>query len=453
MYSKMKKTIIYKLLIASISALSLLGGCADKLDVQPVNNVDANEAVKTSSDVEALLVGAYDAMGDADVYGGNILRDAELMGDDGEIFWDGTFVAPEEIFRKSLLRNNDQANVTWSDSYKVINIVNNVLENLSVVNEAEKERVEGEAKFIRGIMFFELVRTYAPAFTDGNPASNPGIPLILTPTKVIGESAKAARNTVQEVYTQVIADLTSAASLLPESNDFFANKYAATAMLSRVYMMQQNYAAAAEAASQVIESGEFELVPNYADAFNNGSNTPEDIFAMQVTSQDGVNEMNTFFGAAEYAGRGDIIIEDAHLALYEEGDERFNLFYEDESGVMRTGKWINQFGNVNIIRLAEMYLTRAEANFRAGIAIGDSPVNDINVIRERAGLDPLATVTIEDIMRERRLELAFEGHLIHDIKRTKGSVGDLPYNSPKLVFPIPQRETYINPNLTQNAGY
>ncbi|QHT65527.1 RagB/SusD family nutrient uptake outer membrane protein [Rhodocytophaga rosea] len=449
----MKKSIIYKLVIASISVFSLLSGCADKLDVQPVNTVDAKEAVKTSSDVIALLVGAYDAMGDADVYGGNVLRDAELMGDDGEIFWDGTFVAPEEIFRKSLLKNNDQANVTWSDSYEVINIANNVLDNLSVVEEAERERVEGEAKFIRGVMFFELVRTYAPAFTDGNPASNPGVPLILAPTKVIGESAKAARNTVQEVYTQVIADLTSAESLLPESNGFFATTYAAAGMLSRVYMMQQNYQAAADAANRVIDSGEFELVSDYAGEFNNGSNTDEDIFAIQVTSQDGVNEMNTFFGAAEYAGRGDIIIEDAHLAMYEEGDERFNLFYEDESGVIRTGKWINQFGNVGIIRLAEMYLTRAEANFRAGAAVGDTPVNDINVIRERAGLDPLAAVTIDDIMRERRLELAFEGHLIHDIKRTKGSVGDLPYNSTKLVFPIPQRETDVNPNLTQNAGY
>jgi starch-binding outer membrane protein, SusD/RagB family len=218
-------------------------------------------------------------------------------------------------------------------------------------------------------------------------------------------------------------------------------------------MMQQNYPAAAAAANRVIESGEFELVANYASAFNNGSNTSEDIFAMQVTSQDGVNEMNTFFGAAEFAGRGDIIIEDAHLALYEEGDKRFNLFYEDESGVMRTGKWINQFGNVNIVRLAEMYLTRAEANFRAGTAVGDTPVNDINVIRERAGLNPLAAVTIADIMLERRRELAFEGHLIHDIKRTRANVGNLPFNSPKLVFPIPQRETDVNPNLVQNAGY
>jgi hypothetical protein len=100
-----------------------------------------------------------------------------------------------------------------------------------------------------------------------------------------------------------------------------------------------------------------------------------------------------------------------------------------------------------------MYLTRAEANLRAGTAIGDTPINDINVIRNRAGLESLEQVTMENIMRERRLELAFEGHLIHDIKRTKGSVGNLPYNSPKLIFPIPQREIDVNPALVQNQGY
>ena len=105
------------------------------------------------------------------------------------------------------------------------------------------------------------------------------------------------------------------------------------------------------------------------------------------------------------------------------------------------------------MRIAEMYLTRAEANTRLGTAVGDTPVNDLNTIRNRAGLPDVATATLADILQERRLELAYEGLRIHDIKRTKGSTGEFQYNSPKLVFPIPQRELNVNKNLEPNAGY
>jgi hypothetical protein len=159
--------------------------------------------------------------------------------------------------------------------------------------------------------------------------------------------------------------------------------------------------------------------------------------------------MNTFFATSDFGGRGDIYIEPAHFDRYDPADERLNLFYDDE----RTGKWNNLFGNVNIVRLSEMYLTRAEANFREGTTVGENPVDDINTVRVRVGLAPLGALTIDDILNERLLELAFEGHLIHDLKRTQRSVGSLPYNADELVFPIPNRERIINPGLTQNPGY
>ncbi len=85
--------------------------------------------------------------------------------------------------------------------------------------------------------------------------------------------------------------------------------------------------------------------------------------------------------------------------------------------------------------------------------MGDTPLNDINLIRERVNLDPLVTLTLDDILLERYLELAFEGHLIHDLKRTQSNVGDLPFDAPELIFPIPLRERDINPDLVQNEGY
>jgi hypothetical protein len=100
-----------------------------------------------------------------------------------------------------------------------------------------------------------------------------------------------------------------------------------------------------------------------------------------------------------------------------------------------------------------MYLTRAEANFREGTSIGSTALDDINRIRNRAGLSDLGALTIDDILNERLLELAFEGHLLHDLKRTQRSVGALSFDADELVFPIPQRERIINPGLTQNPGY
>jgi hypothetical protein len=160
--------------------------------------------------------------------------------------------------------------------------------------------------------------------------------------------------------------------------------------------------------------------------------------------------MNTFFANSDFGGRGDIYIEPAHFDYYDAGDVRRELFYEDD---LRTGKWNNQFGNVNIIRLSEMYLTRAEANLVAGTSIGATPLNDVNVIRTRAHAPTFGSITLTDILNERHIELAFEGHLIHDLKRTQRSVGSLAFNAPKLIFPIPNRERLLNPDLAQNDGY
>lgn len=446
-----------KKILILISTIALLSSCGDMLDVKPFNTIDASTAVSTSKDVEALVVGAYTFLGDGDVYGGNLLRDAELIADpfsaSSELFWDGTFVDPGEIWTKNILVTNGQVENTYLDSYRIINICNTVLANLDVVTPDKVDRVEGEAKFIRGTVYFELVRVFGRTWTDANgtPATNPGVPLVLEPNV----TEKVDRSTVAQIYTQVISDLTDAEALLPVSNGFFATTYTATAMLSRVYLMQNNYALARDAANTVIQSGEYALLGNYADNFNNssagaGSNaTSEDVFSIQVTTQSGINNMNTFFATPDFAGRGDIYVEPAHFALYTIGDDRLNLFYDGE----RTGKWNNQFGNVNIIRLSEMYLTRAEANLRLGTNVGDTPLNDINTIRNRVGLLDLVVVTLPDVLAERHLELAFEGHWIHDLKRTQSPVGALAYNANELVYPIPNREITINPAMAQNAGY
>jgi hypothetical protein len=258
---------------------------------------------------------------------------------------------------------------------------------------------------------------------------------------------------VEQIYQQVISDLTEAESLMSDDNDPYATKSAAAAILSRVYLGMGDFANARDAADRVIQSGKFELTAAYEDAFNNASNSTEDIFAMQVNDQDGTNDMQLYCSIPDYGGRdGDVQIEQKHLDLYEDGDARLDMFYEG-NGAIRTGKWKLQFKNVTVVRLAEMYLTRAECNFRLSTAVGDTPENDLNLIRDRVGLDPIVGPTLDDILFERKLELALEGSAIHDLKRLKGSADGFAYNANAMVFPVPAREISANKNLEQNPGY
>lgn len=430
-----------------------LFACDSRLDFEPAQSIDETLALGSSDNVKSVLVGAYDEMGNGSGLGGNALRNSELMADNGELSWAGTFAGPREIFNKAISVENFDVSDFWLDTYNTINITNNVLSALEVVDESDRGIVEGEALFIRSFLYFELVKYYAQPYSAGSTSSNLGVPLVLTPTRSAGAELQVPRNTVEECYQQIIADLQSAASLLPASNGFFATSGAAKALLSRVYLQTGNYQGARDLANEVINSGDYALVDSYAGAFNNGTNTSEDIFAAQVTAQDGVNNMFTFFGSVDVGGRGDIPITQIHLDLYEDGDERLAMFFE-EAGELWSGKWTNQVNNnVNLIRLAEMHLTRAECNSRLGSSIGATPLEDINMIRSRAGLADVASVTLDDILLERRLELAHEGHRLHDAKRLQETIDGLPYNDNSLVFPIPQREMLANLELVQNAGY
>ena len=448
----MKRSIIYFCFMIAAS----LAGCSKALDTTPTQSISEADALKTSSDVQVALVGAYADLGKADSYGGRVFVNPDLLGDNNELIWSGTFQGMTQIFNKSIPVDNGFITNTWLTGYTTINDVNNVLSALTVVDAAQKDKVEGEAKFIRGLVYFDLVRLYGKAFNDGTPASNPGVPIVLTPTRSIDAASIVARNSVAEVYAQVIKDLTDAEAKLPATNGFFATKYSAAAILARVYLQQGDYANAAQAANRVIASGKYALNGSYADEFPsspNGpvpiSNTSEDIFAVQVNATQGINDFNTFYSSN---GRGDITINDVHLNLYETNDDRLNMFYTD-AGSVYTGKFENGYGNVHVVRLAEMYLIRAESNFRLATNVGATPLKDINTIRERVLLPDLATVSLAAILKERKLELAFEGFTLHDLKRLKLSTGTLAWNSPKLIYPVPDREIKVNKKLTQNEGY
>src|SRR5690606_28378835 len=196
-------------------------------------------------------------------------------------------------------------------------------------------------------------------------------------------------------------------------------KSVAAAMLSRVYLQMEKFADARDAAHRVINGSGKSLTTTYAEAFNNTQNSSEDLFAMQVSAQDGSNYMHLFYSIPEFGGRGgDVVPLTAHLVQYEAGDQRRDLYFLGNEDI-RVGKWREEYKNLPLIRLAEMYLTRAEGNFREGTEIGAKPVNDINSIRKRVKLPLKSSITLEEILKERKLELAHEGHFFHDMKRNR----------------------------------
>lgn len=454
----MKKKYIYSVIITSFLVVGLTS-CDKQLDLQPTQSIDQDKALLTSQDVSVALVGAYSELGSTSFMGGRVYITSDFLANTNEVEWSGTYQGMTQIINKAIPKDNIFVKDIWSKGYDVINDVNNVIAALDKVSAASKDKVEGEAKFIRGASYFELVRLFGKAYNDGTPTTNLGVPIVLTPTKGADATNFVSRATVAAVYTQAIDDLTVAEAKLPATNGFYANKYSAAAMLARVYLQKGDYANAASAANRVITSSGKTLTANYVDAFpaiggSAASNTSEDVFAIQVTTQSGSNGFNEFYDSGDYSGRGDAAISNAWKASYESGDRRLNTYFIS-GGSNWIGKFSNQFGNISVIRLAEMYLIRAEANLRLAPASpvgGVTPTADLATVRSRVGL-PSVTATIANILKERKYEFAFEGFALHDAKRTQTNIGSIAWNADKLVFPIPQREMDANPNLVQNPGY
>lgn len=449
-----------KSIIALFVFIIMAVSCEKSLDLTPQQNLDEGLALSSDANVKTVLISAYAALRGHSSTGNNAcyLRNSELAGGIGEISWRGTYTSPREIYNHQIIASNGDITIQWLQSYECINICNNVLSALAVVDSADRASVEGQALFLRSLMYFDLVRFYAKTYEPGTTNSQLGVPLVLTPTHGISEANQVGRNTVEEVYAKIILDLERAATLVPYENGYYASMGAANALLARVYLQKGAYDKARDAANKVIGSDLYSLTQTYAEAFNNTVYSSEDIFAIKYTAADGLNIMTEFWSGVDYGGRdGDIVILPGHLDLYDPADERLSLFwvYDTQTNTVLSGKWNNQYGLINMFRLAEMYLIRAECNQRLGTSIGDTPLNDYNMIHERAGLLPAQSVTLSDILLERRLELAHEGFKLHDMKRLKLNVGALPYNDPRLVFPIPEREVQANPALRgqQNEGY
>lgn len=445
----------------------LVTGCDSLLDVDPQQTIATDLALSTPDNVESAVLGAYDQASSNTLYGGYIQMLSDLMAvSSAEVTWSGTFVQPRQFWQKQVLSDNSFVSAIWLGSYSTINTSNNVLASLGVfTSAARRDRAEGHARFIRASMHYELVKLFARDWNVGTPASELGVPVVTSPTRVASEDLKVARNTVAQVYDAVVADLTIARDKLPTTDALADHRalpttFTASAMLARVHLSRGNFAEAITEASRVINSGRFSLAPTYDRAFNQTAGSPEWIHYIPMSAQDGANDLNVFYGARQNGGRGDIHFTAAFLNRFEASDARRAFFIQIDRNRRQTAKWQGRTADgvdLPLIRLAEMYMIRAEANLRLGTTTGAAPVDDVNVVRARAGASALASVTLTDILDERFREFIFEGHLLNDARRLDGTITvggtPLPARGDRFVFPIPLREIDANDRLVQNPHY
>jgi starch-binding outer membrane protein, SusD/RagB family len=454
--------------------------CDDKLDMKPQQSIDASTALDTPENIKTTLVGAYMQARNANIFGSQFNEFSELLAATTDLNFIGTYEQPREIIQKEITVTDSYVEYCWIDAYGLINICNTLLDEktLSVLKTTEDRNiVEGEAKFLRGWVIFEMTRLFGLPYEPGIENSQPGIPIVLTPTRDVEDAVEVARNTVEECYDQAIADLTTARDLLPEENGIYATKYSASSVLARLYLQQSNFISAATEANNVIESGLFSLTDRPLQPFNIKGTSPEVIFALQNNVASNTAWLTVMYASLNGMGRGDYDIQPGFLVKFDPADLRGMLQTNTEpsftiaditdmyyigvgtilnNGGINTSKWGDYYANIPLLRLAEMYLIRAEANFeKGGTPIGpNTPTDDINLIRARS-LAPVYTseVTQEQIRKERYFELCWEGHRLHDLKRWHSDIGPLHYDAGNLILPIPFREMEVNSLLVQNPWY
>ena len=448
--------------------------------------------IKTPADFYNAVVGMYSSLKQNGLYGtcnsqSSLLNLGETVSDNAD-FGATRAVSNVSIFELedfNFSLSNTLFSAAWTGHYIGISRANTILARLpgASFDAATKTRFEAEAKFLRGLFYFNLVRLFGD------------VQLVTTETSEPSEGYNVPRTTAAKIYELIISDLsfaeTNLPATVPSSEAGRASRWAAKALLGKVYLTQKDYAKASSKLSEVVAGGQFNLTANtYAAVFSNAtafSANKDLILSVQYKSgQIGQgnaiwsacipwNGTGTYFGITGGSGEGFMRPTLDMLNEYEAGDlrktasvatsyvngattvnERYVVKYK-QAGTIAGDADID----FPVLRYADVLLMLAEALNEQGQTAAGIPV--LNQVRTRAGLAGLpAALPQADarlaIEHERRVELAFEGQRWFDLLRTDRylpvmtSKGYATKSFHKL-FPIPQRETDLNPALGQNQGY
>ena len=496
----MKKNIL-KILISGIVVLFIFTGCKKVLDTHPKNSLDLSFAT-TRDGLSATLVSIYDALQASNYYGRDFIVIPELLSDNVEI----TSANTNRLIGQS---NNTPGNhvAIYTTAYRNINRANFILANVDASSATADEKTlwKGECYFLRAMFYADLIKAYsrAPLFLNTSPAGtfDLGVPIVKDPVSVASTVTQPARSKVSEVYDFIVTDLVQANSLLTNSGNsgtpYRARKVAAQGLLSRVNLYRGNWAESERWSDSILLQNVVPLASasSYfnvqASAPSWGNAHPETIFGLSFVSGENTpggeglqyiyyRNLPTIQGYADVTAQTSLRndLGTTGVTGTTSTDLRFtkliSVQVKGSQQVFYTLKWpglkvsgLNGFDDIMIIRTSEILLNRAEARARLGKEA--LAINDVNQIRLRAGLTPFPTtgpgtptgaILISSILKERRVELAFEGHRLWDLLRNGLDVikspsniilGSNAYNF--LYANIPQADLDVNPNLVKNPGY
>ena len=471
-----------KKILMGIALLSVVGSftsCKDFLDEGPELSQSNEITLSKYAGLNDAGSALYTMFQSYHWYGAQYIIQSELRA--------GNAKNPKTLEGSGRYRQDAQWNYTenntsdlWAYAYYTISWANNIINNLegkatSSVTAQDLNNLKAEALFIRALCHFDLVITYAQPYTT-QPESL-GVPVVL-----VTVNGQPSRNTVKEVYTQIVKDLLEAETLIADNftrsgvSDPAAmvSKSAIQALLSRVYLYMGEWQNSADYATKVINSGKYKLLdPDDYIAMWSASVTPangEVIFEVFGSSKneywDGSGwEHLPYLTGVGNEGSQDICATEDLVKLYEDTDVRtqfFSLVNTDNMVTKYYGKagGVPRAVNIPILRLAEMYLNRAEAIYNGASVSGVTALGDLQAIANKRG----ATVPAQfDTFVERRKELMFEGHIVYDYARCNkdlartdfdGTVNkDVKAGDYKWAMPIPKRELDANPNMKQTPGF
>ena len=501
----MNKIYKYVMMGAIVVGLSSCGN--DWLDLEPSTSVPTK--VETLSEVDATLNGIYSTMQSSNAYSGRLVYYGDLTGDDMQAVSSTKRTASAYLY--GFTKSNVQSSY-WSVPYNIIQNCNVVLANVDNIaltdddQKTEKDDYKGQALAIRGMALFDLTKLFGYPYTYDNGASL-GACIV---TDVVDKSYMPQRSTVAQCYDQIIKDLEASVKLLGEDfNKGKINKWAALTLLSRVYLYHGDNQKALDAADEAIKGAEkngYRLWTNdeYANAWGNdvsaaSSNKGEVLFEIinLTTDSPGKESIGYLYSPGGYADAC-VTVSFYNYLSKDKDDVRLKIINvatkkQGYSSSIYDRGYVNKFqpqqgenaedANIPLIRLSEAYLNAAEAAAKLTAEGNDHNADAakyLNAIVNRANpaksVDASMTVTVDEVLEERRKELVGEGHRMFDLLRngkaiervdeknsalskTKHTCSDEfmtiakgQDNFYKVVLPIPTSERNVS-HLTNNPGY
>lgn len=455
--------------------LLVIWSCEDRLE-EVVPEDDPADSVVFSNEELALgaVTGIYSSARQDNVLNGELQLSGEWQSDN--VDFSGTFITYRNVRDYTTLSTNGSIFQMWDDNYETIGSSNLVIDNVPLTPDSpggeftdeEKNQAISEARFMRALVYLNISSFFGQPIQVQDGINNLSVPLVVSSELGL----EVPRTPLGEVYGFIESELLDVASSgMAADTRSRANPGAAKALLARLYLYQERFAEAAEMANEVIQDGFYTLAEDYS--FFDQPESPEHIFTLVNNAVDGQTGFEGFSGLTNPngEGRGDAPFTDNLLAAYNEepDDLRFtsltqvgpNADGDDRIFTTKFDDGVNNSDDAPVIRITEMYLTRAEGNFRAGTNVGDTPLADINRLRSRAGLDNLSAIDLDIILNERRKELAFEGQRRMDLLRNNRSLRRSGQNNEaesapgqnKTIYPIPQAVRDLSPFLDQNPGY